>query len=225
MPRTRCPSLLLGKWPTLHVAVCAAFLCGGGGGQQPLAGQHHPTALSPALCLLQVLCGPAHLSFHGSLLQLRGAAPSSSPLRDAAGNLLLFNGQVFGGGLAVPPGANDAQLLLGALAAAGAAGVPAVLTGLQGPWALTYWQHATRTLWFGRDPIGGFGRDGCLAGTGGVGAVAARTPAGLLAAAFPVFVRTPRPPLRPPPHSHTPLPQGAAACCCTCPARQTGGSS
>ena len=71
--------------------------------------------------------------------------------------MLLFNGQVFGGGLAVPPGANDAQLLLGVLAATGAAGVPVVLTGLQGPWALAYWQHATRTLWFGRDPIGGLG--------------------------------------------------------------------
>jgi len=102
---------------------------------------------------VQAACGPARLRFHGSLLQLRGTAPGHTPLTDPAGNVLLFNGQIFGGSLAVPAGASDAQLLLCALGAPGA-NVPAVLTGLQGPWALIYWQPATRTLWFGRDPIG-----------------------------------------------------------------------
>ena len=153
------------KPPARQVAqpACGSVCRGGGGGGAgaPATGWQAPPLALP-LCLLQVQCGPAHLSFHGSLLQLRGAAPSSSPLRDATGNLLLFNGQVFGGGLAVPPGAHDAQLLLGALAAAGAAGVPAVLTGLRGPWAVAYWQQATRTLWFGRDPVGELGWAGWL---------------------------------------------------------------
>lgn len=99
-------------------------------------------------------CESALLRFHGSLLQLRGAAASSSPLVDASGNVLLFNGQIFPPCfLDVPPGASDAQLLLAALGAPGA-DVPAVLTGLRGPWSLAYWHSATRTLWFGRDPIG-----------------------------------------------------------------------
>ena len=34
----------------------------------------------------------AVLELQGSLLQLRGDGPSSSPLRDEAGNLLVFNG-------------------------------------------------------------------------------------------------------------------------------------
>ena len=98
-------------------------------------------------------CGSATLCFHGSLLQLRGRAASSSPLTDAAGSVLLLNGQLFGGGVAVPPGASDAQLLLQALGRAGAE-APGLLSGLRGPWALVYWHAPTRTLWFGRDPLG-----------------------------------------------------------------------
>lgn len=102
----------------------------------------------------QVSCGPALLHFQGSLLQLRGAAPSASPLVDAGGNVLVFNGQIFPPcSLDVPPGTSDAQLLLAALGAPDAH-VPAVLTGLRGPWSLVYWHAATCTLWFGRDPIG-----------------------------------------------------------------------
>lgn len=101
----------------------------------------------------QVHCGPSRLHFHGSLLQLRGVVPSASPLVDAAGNALVFNGQIFGGGLAVPPGTNDGQALLQALGQP-ETDVPSLLSGLQGPWALAYWAAAARTLWFGRDPVG-----------------------------------------------------------------------
>lgn len=115
---------------------------------------------------LQVHCGAAVLRCHGSLLQLRGAAPSRSPLLDGAtGGVLLFNGQLFpGSGLEVPPLANDAQLLLQALSQAAGDEVPRLLTGLRGPWALVFWQAAERTLWFGRDAIGalvGGARPGC----------------------------------------------------------------
>lgn len=102
---------------------------------------------------LQVRCGPTSISCCGSLLQLRGTEPGRTPLADAADNVLLFNGQIFGGGVEVPPATNDAAALLRALGQPGA-DVPAVLTSLQGPWALAYWQAATRTLWFGRDPVG-----------------------------------------------------------------------
>ena len=110
--------------------------------------------LSPAsLLAMQVHCGRATLSFHGSLLQLRGTQPGSTPLVDAAGNVLLFNGQLFGGGVEVPPGRNDAAALLAALEQP-ETDVPVLLASLQGPWALAYWHAATTTLWFGRDPIG-----------------------------------------------------------------------
>jgi asparagine synthetase B (glutamine-hydrolysing) len=104
-----------------------------------------------------VALGPgAALHLAGSLLQLRGGAPSAAPLADArGGGLLLFNGEIFGG-LPVAPGANDAAALLAALAAcaADAAAIVGVLSLLRGPWALVYWEPRTRTLFFGRDVLG-----------------------------------------------------------------------
>lgn len=67
--------------------------------------------------------------------------------------MLLFNGQLFGGGVEVPPGTNDAAALLASLGQPGT-DVPVLLASLQGPWALAYWHATTSTLWFGRDPIG-----------------------------------------------------------------------
>jgi asparagine synthetase B (glutamine-hydrolysing) len=108
------------------------------------------------------------LSLHmaASLLQLRGSSPSTSPLSDAQGNTLCFNGEVFSG-LDIPQGGNDGKALLAALqqapvqsassAAAGGSvceGVVGVLSKLRGPWALIYWQAQQQTLWFGRDVMG-----------------------------------------------------------------------
>ncbi|KFM26828.1 Asparagine synthetase domain-containing protein 1 [Auxenochlorella protothecoides] len=95
----------------------------------------------------------ATLEMHGSLLQLRGSAPSRSPLLDpATGSLLCFNGEVFGG-LPVCPGANDAQALFCALTQATSSPME-VLSRVQGPWALVYWHAPSGTLWFGRDATG-----------------------------------------------------------------------
>ncbi|CAL5219898.1 g1823 [Coccomyxa viridis] len=94
----------------------------------------------------------ARLLFQASLLQLRGHTPLPPPHKDAAGNILLFNGEIFGG-LPVPEGCNDGQALLGALGAPGA-DISAILSSLRGPWAVVHWQARTETLWIGRDPIG-----------------------------------------------------------------------
>jgi asparagine synthetase B (glutamine-hydrolysing) len=67
------------------------------------------------------LPGGGTLLLASSLLQLRGAEPVRTPLAAPGGGVLCFNGQVFGG-LDVPPGANDGQLLLDALEAAAPAG-------------------------------------------------------------------------------------------------------
>lgn len=69
---------------------------GGGTGDPPGTYLYHSTALImyPLLPVLQVACGSALFEFHGSLLQLRGTAPSHTPLVDASGNVLVFNGQV-----------------------------------------------------------------------------------------------------------------------------------
>ncbi|GBF97063.1 hypothetical protein Rsub_09536 [Raphidocelis subcapitata] len=89
-----------------------------------------------------------------SLLQLRGGARAAAPLVSPRGSVLAFNGEIFGGGVRVPPGANDGAALLAALEAAPPGGVLAVLSSLRGPWALVYWRADARRLWFGRDWLG-----------------------------------------------------------------------
>ena len=89
----------------------------------------------------------------GAVLSLRGPEVVAQPLADTAGNVLLFNGEIFGGdGVHVPPGASDTARLLAALGTA--ANIPALLHRVHGPWALAYWHAASRTLWYGRDRLG-----------------------------------------------------------------------
>ncbi|XP_024393279.1 uncharacterized protein [Physcomitrium patens] len=116
------------------------------------------------------------IQFVGALLSLRGDSPVSQPLRDTAGNILIYNGEIFGG-LRVQPGENDTLVLMTALATCCACDchaslsnipcacstrdttgvhktVPKILSALRGPWALVYWQAKHQLLWFGRDVLG-----------------------------------------------------------------------
>eukprot|EP00873_Tetraselmis_striata_P014168 jgi/Tetstr1/434432/TSEL_023532.t1 len=103
--------------------------------------------------------GAAVARMSGSVLQLRGADAVPSPVADAAGNLLVFNGEVFGG-LDMPADGSDTLALSGALgdaardATAPGEAILRVLARLRGPWALLYWQAEANTLWFGRDFLG-----------------------------------------------------------------------
>lgn len=95
------------------------------------------------------------LELTASTLCLRGVA-TTQPLVDSHGNVLLFNGQIFGGDrVHVAEGANDSSALLAALSHANDDDAfSALLSSLQGPWAVIYWQPSRNRLWFGRDPIG-----------------------------------------------------------------------
>mmetsp|Transcript_29082 Transcript_29082/g.86108 ORF Transcript_29082/g.86108 Transcript_29082/m.86108 type:complete len:693 (-) Transcript_29082:89-2167(-) len=88
-----------------------------------------------------------------SLLQLRGdAAVASVPfVHPTSGDVLCFNGEVFGG-LDVGPGCNDGEALLQALTVT--EDVPRLLSKLRGPWSLLFWHAASQTIWFGRDVMG-----------------------------------------------------------------------
>ena len=61
-------------------------------------------------------------------------------------------GEVFGG-IEVATGCCDSSALLEALAAP-QADIPSVLSVVEGPWALAFWQQDAQTLWVARDPIG-----------------------------------------------------------------------
>lgn len=83
---------------------------------------------------VQVTACGAVIQLVASLLQLRGHAPPHSfPLQDdASGCCLLFNGELFGGGVHVEPNQNDGEQLLAAL-------VEAVSEG--------GWLHAQHYVW------------------------------------------------------------------------------
>lgn len=61
-------------------------------------------------------------------------------------------GEVFGG-LSVPAGECDSKVLLDALSAPGAE-VTEVLSTVEGPFALVYWQQQSQRLWVARDALG-----------------------------------------------------------------------
>mmetsp|Transcript_42957 Transcript_42957/g.168060 ORF Transcript_42957/g.168060 Transcript_42957/m.168060 type:complete len:487 (+) Transcript_42957:425-1885(+) len=89
-----------------------------------------------------------------STLCLRG--PSTfQPLKSSTGNVLLYNGQLFGNEDLVSGPENDTVAVLALLeTAASAADVVDAVASLRGPWSIVYWQQSTERLWFGRDPLG-----------------------------------------------------------------------
>lgn len=62
------------------------------------------------------------------------------PVEDAEGNALCWNGEIFGGDLAVPEGANDTCVLLEALARLDGPQIVSQFARIEGPWAFVYWQ-------------------------------------------------------------------------------------
>ncbi|KAK7251940.1 hypothetical protein RIF29_35566 [Crotalaria pallida] len=111
----------------------------------------------------------AELCFVGAILQLRGVDPLVQPLVDASGNVLIYNGEIFGGHH-LPSDCNDAEFLVRALGKCcsccscstggsdcvqcGKNSIPDVLSTIKGPWAIIYWQDSSKSLWFGRDAFG-----------------------------------------------------------------------
>ncbi|KAK7400696.1 hypothetical protein VNO78_11964 [Psophocarpus tetragonolobus] len=109
----------------------------------------------------------AKLRFFGATLQLRGIKPLIQPLADASGNVLVYNGEIFGG-FHITSDCNDTEFLIQTLGECcscgccstdhcvkcGKSSIPSVLSAIKGPWAIIYWQDSSRTLWFGRDPFG-----------------------------------------------------------------------
>ncbi|XWS34198.1 hypothetical protein CRYUN_Cryun21dG0019900 [Craigia yunnanensis] len=112
----------------------------------------------------------AELVFVGATLQLRGVNPVSQPLVDSSGNILVYNGEIFGG-IGVGSDNNDTEILMQSLGKCcscryqehtttcnfkgqGKGSVPDLLSVMKGPWAIIYWQESSKTLWFGRDAFG-----------------------------------------------------------------------
>lgn len=93
------------------------------------------------------------LLFSAHVLHMRGCL-TPQPLQDDNGNMLLWNGEVFGG-LRVDLGENDTKVVLHHLSMAqSASDIVALLSQLKGPWAFIYYQKVEHCIWFGRDFFG-----------------------------------------------------------------------
>ncbi|TQD89324.1 hypothetical protein C1H46_025173 [Malus baccata] len=98
-------------------------------------------------------CSSAELHFLGATLQLRGVSPVVQPLIDSAKNILVYNGEIFGG-IDIGSDENDGEVLLQLLGECCLGSIPGVLSRIKGPWAIIYWQESAKTLWFARDAFG-----------------------------------------------------------------------
>ncbi|KAF5337217.1 hypothetical protein D9611_003371 [Ephemerocybe angulata] len=91
--------------------------------------------------------------FYGSELRLRGEAAIQQP-HELNGNILCWNGEIFGG-LEVGPQENDGVKLLEALAAAKEADeIIGIFGRLEGPYGFVYYHAALNQIFFARDPLG-----------------------------------------------------------------------
>lgn len=111
-------------------------------------------------CTPFVLC----VELTASVLHLRGETVVTQPLLDNQGNILLWNGEVFGGtAVHVKQGENDTHKVSSALSdmlgEMDDSGTVLELLAeffarLQGPWSFLFWHRKSNSLFFGRDVWG-----------------------------------------------------------------------
>lgn len=76
------------------------------------------------------------------------------PVQDDAGNMLVWNGEIFGG-VKVMPEENDTAVVSQSLSSCNSSSeILSVLSSIRGPWGFIYYQKAGDYLWFGRDFFG-----------------------------------------------------------------------
>ena len=99
-----------------------------------------------------------------SVLHLRGVKCMMQPFSTKdSHDVLLWNGEVFGGRPVVSRTQSDTRQVFEAISSATADTtskknvgmiILKVLDMIEGPWAVMYWHHKTQSLWFGRDRLG-----------------------------------------------------------------------
>lgn len=89
-------------------------------------------------CTCTIPSSSGQLHFLGATLQLRGVNPLVQPLIDSSKNILVYNGEIFGG-IDTASDENDGEVLMRLLGGCKGS-VPNVLSRIKGPWAIIYWQ-------------------------------------------------------------------------------------
>jgi asparagine synthetase B (glutamine-hydrolysing) len=105
-------------------------------------------------CRKHRLDGDLSLTMHGWVLHLRGQKVLQPKEHD--GNLLLFNGEIFGGDFFDQlNGGNDTEFLSNALRnAKSQEDILNIISGIHGPFAFIFWKKDLNKLYYGRDVLG-----------------------------------------------------------------------
>jgi len=91
--------------------------------------------------------------FSAHVLHMKGLL-TPQPVQDNTGNILVWNGEIFGG-LPVMPEENDTAVMSQRLSTCNKPlEILTVLSTVRGPWGFFYYQKAGDYLWFGRDFFG-----------------------------------------------------------------------
>ncbi len=101
----------------------------------------------------------------GSVLHIQGDQLCPQPIRDDMGNILLWNGEVFGGNVDVPKGCSDTMVVSKLLqdscriddseeASDIGSRIVGILSRIHGPFAFIFYHARSDTIFFGRDSIG-----------------------------------------------------------------------
>ncbi|KAI4806039.1 hypothetical protein KUCAC02_010630 [Chaenocephalus aceratus] len=91
--------------------------------------------------------------FSAHVLHLRGLL-TPQPVEDSRGNVLVWNGEIFGG-VPVKPEENDTAVVSQRLSSCSSSTeILSFLSTVRGPWGFIYYQKAGDCLWFGRDFLG-----------------------------------------------------------------------
>ncbi|KAK2839463.1 hypothetical protein Q5P01_013203 [Channa striata] len=91
--------------------------------------------------------------FSAHVLHMRGLL-TPQPVQDDTGNVLVWNGEIFGG-LPVMAKENDTAVISQRLSSCSSpAEILSILSSVRGPWGFIYYQKAGDYLWFGRDFFG-----------------------------------------------------------------------
>lgn len=91
--------------------------------------------------------------FSAHVLHMRGLL-TPQPVQDRSGNILVWNGEIFGG-LPLIPEENDTAVVSERLSSCNSPSeILSVLSTLRGPWGFVYYQKAGDYIWFGRDYFG-----------------------------------------------------------------------
>lgn len=110
----------------------------------------------PEGCQLEEVkaAGAARFTLLATVLGLRGRQLTLQPVKDELGNLLAWNGEIFGG-LKVSDKECDTNFLLHQLShCASESELLNTVSCIEGPWAFVYFKRNEHQLWFGRDVFG-----------------------------------------------------------------------